>query len=81
MPELFPGASVEVRLPTRPTVQVEQPTAASSTVYAPAAAWRTELAKLVRFRDTVGNVIVGKVVTVVVDTDTDEISDIIVEDV
>jgi hypothetical protein len=80
MPDLLPGSRIEVRLPTVPRVQVEQPTAASTSVYAPSASWRAELAKLVRFRDTDGNVIAGKVVTITVDTDTDEIADIIVED-
>jgi hypothetical protein len=85
MPDLFAGTRVEVRMPTRPRVQVEQPVTGSTTVYSPAVAWRAalaaEVAKLVRFRDTDGNVIAGKVVTITVDTDTDEIADIIVEDV
>ncbi len=67
MPDLFAGTRVEVRMPTRPRVQVEQPVSATST--------------LVRFRDTDGNAIPGKVVTITVDTDTDQIADIIVEDV
>lgn len=68
-------------MPTVPSVTVEQPTAASTSVYAPVVAWRAALAGLVRFRDTDGNPIPGKVVTITVDTDTDEIADIIVEDV
>ena len=36
---------------------------------------------LVRFRDLDGNEIPAKVVTIVVDTDTDQVQDIIVEDV
>jgi hypothetical protein len=78
--ELAPGSKVRVRLPSTPQVRIEQPATPSTRLYSPAVAWRAELAKLVRFRDIDGNVIAGKVVTITVDTDTDEIADIIVED-
>jgi hypothetical protein len=52
MPDLLPGSTIAVRMPSVPRVQVEQPAGASTSVYVPTASWRSDLAALeARFTD------------------------------